>query len=148
MSKDTVDKCWCGGRVVGIASFGEAEYDRARCAASRYHDPRADGRPKEIRKIYIAGPMSGLPDCNYPAFHAAADVLSVRGYEVVNPAMSELDKAHYVDFLREDLRWMLDCDAVAVLEGWWESAGARNEVMVAGLLKMPVRTVEEWWVLA
>jgi hypothetical protein len=24
-------------------------------------------------RIYIAGPMTGLPDMNYPAFYAAAD---------------------------------------------------------------------------
>jgi hypothetical protein len=53
-------------------------------------------------------------------------------------------EAHYVDFIREDLRMMLDCHGVATLDNWWESTGARNEVNVAGILKMPVRTVADW----
>lgn len=140
MNPSIPEKCWCGGRTAGVAAFGE----NVICLDSTYHDPLADGRPKTIQKLYIAGPMSNYPDCNYPAFFKAAAALEARGYTVVNPATSELAKAHYVDFLREDLRWMLECDAVAVLENWWESVGARNEVMVAGLLKMPVRTVREW----
>lgn len=38
------------------------------------------------RKIYLAGPMSGLPDLNYPAFHAAAAKLRAMGHVVLNPA--------------------------------------------------------------
>lgn len=136
---DRVTKCWCGGNA-----YTEISLNKKVCAASKFHDPMSDGRPKEIRKIYIAGPMSGLPECNYPAFHKAEAFLKDLGFEVVNPAHSEVEDGHYVDFLREDLRWMLDCDAVAILPGWWDSVGARNEVNVAGLLRMPVRTAAEW----
>lgn len=135
-------KCWCGGRVV-TAAWGEPGEER--CSNSALHDPHATGRKPEIKKLYIAGPMSGYQECNYPAFNRAAEVLRMRGYEVVNPVDVHVpDSHHYVDLLREDLRAMLDCDGVAVLENWWESTGARNEVNVAGLLKMPVRTVREW----
>ena len=37
-------------------------------------------------KVYIAGPMSGYPDMNGPAFDKKADELRAQGYEVVNPA--------------------------------------------------------------
>ena len=115
------------------------------CRESAYHDPFATGRKTSVHKLYIAGPMTGLPDCNYPLFNEVADMLRLAEYEVINPAeVSAGQQAHYVDYLREDLRAMLDCDGVAVLENWWEPAGARNEVSVAGLLKMPVRTVREW----
>lgn len=30
-------------------------------------------------KIYIAGPMTGLPEWNFPAFHAAAMVAERQG---------------------------------------------------------------------
>lgn len=39
--------------------------------------------------LYIAGPMSGLPDHNYPAFHDAASVLTKAGYSILNPAENE-----------------------------------------------------------
>ena len=131
--------CWCGGNV-GYRAGAVV------CLDSVYHDPRAaGGTPLErVRKLYLAGPMSGIQECNYPAFARNARFLREAGYEVVNPADSQLHAAHYVDFLREDLRNMLDCEGVAVLPEWEFSAGARNEVMVAGLLRMPVQTVGHW----
>lgn len=30
-------------------------------------------------KIYIAGPMSGFPEFNYPTFHAVASALELTG---------------------------------------------------------------------
>ena len=40
------------------------------------------------KRIYIAGPMSGLPDCNRPAFHAEANHQRERGHIPLNPATS------------------------------------------------------------
>lgn len=39
-----------------------------------------------IKRIYLAGPMTGLPEFNYPAFHAEAARLRGLGYQVENPA--------------------------------------------------------------
>ena len=36
--------------------------------------------------VYISGAMTGLPDNNYPAFHAKATELRAKGYIVRNPA--------------------------------------------------------------
>jgi len=35
---------------------------------------------------YISGPMTGLPEHNFPAFNAAAAYYRERGFEVINPA--------------------------------------------------------------
>ena len=43
----------------------------------------------EAARVYIAGPMTGLPAFNYPAFHAAAATLRQAGYVVENPAENE-----------------------------------------------------------
>lgn len=134
-------RCWCGGRVRTEAF--SSSLAGAICLDSEFHDPFATGKPERVEILYVAGPMSGYESCNYPTFNAAEESLKDAGYTVVNPA-SFGGGAHYVDLIREDLRRMLDCHGVATLEGWWESTGARNEVSVAGILKMPVRTVQEW----
>lgn len=103
-------------------------------------------------KLYIAGPMSGLPDSNYPTFNRTAEQLQGHGYQVENPADNEdgLRRALgqrepvYTDYLRAGLAQLLRCDGVAVLEDWWLSGGARWEVQTAGILRMPVRPVGEW----
>lgn len=142
----TGGKCWCGGKELVIRAATSSEF---LCADSKFHDPRATGKPTEITKLYIAGPMTGYPECNYPTFHLAAESLRKAGFEVVNPAEVHIDERHhYVDLIREDLKVMLDCHGIATLENWWESTGARNEVQVAGMLKMPVRSLAEWLALA
>lgn len=134
-------KCWCGGKVdKGLSGVNEIDV----CRESEFHDPFSDGRPKAITTLYVAGPMSGYPESNYPEFNRASARLRAAGFEVVNPAEIHLERCHYVDLIREDLREMLDCHGVATLDNWWESPGARNEVSCAGLLRMPVRPWVEW----
>lgn len=95
--------------------------------------------------LYLAGPMSGVEDYNFPAFHQSAALLRALGYEVTNPA--ELDDGDttkpWDEYLRRDLKLMLDCDAVAVLPGWEESRGARLETHVARAPEMPVFPLHE-----
>ena len=91
-------------------------------------------------KAYISGPMSNLPEFNYPAFHAAAAQLRSEGLEVVNPAeltepAEHLEWHHY---MRADIKALMDCDVVYVLDGWHESKGARIEVNLAYDLGMKV----------
>jgi hypothetical protein len=91
--------------------------------------------------------MSGYPGNNYPEFNRVADLLRTAGYEVVNPAETGVPgkgRVHYTDLLRQDLIDMMECDGVALVDLWWESSGARNEVQVAGILRMPVHAYETW----
>jgi hypothetical protein len=136
----TAPDCWCGGRVT-------IEEGSPTCLDSAFHDPHATGRPEVIRRLYVAGPISGYPLNNYPEFHRVADLLRGVGFEVVNPAETGVPGAgrvHYTDLLRQDLVDMMTCDGVAVIDLWWESSGARNEVQVAGILRMPVHHYETW----
>jgi hypothetical protein len=91
-------------------------------------------------RVYLAGPMSGYKNWNYPAFHAAAKELRRRGIAVFSPAEFNDDTTmSWEVYLRRELRALTRCKAVYVLPGWRNSRGARLEVRVAKALGMPVR---------
>jgi hypothetical protein len=97
-----------------------------------------------LSRIYIAGPMTGLPELNFPAFAAEAARLRAEGQEVVSPAeLNEgLEHEGYEACLRRDIAQLVTCDAVQLLRGWESSRGARLEWMVAercGLLVLMPR---------
>ncbi len=104
-------------------------------------------------KAYLAGPMSGIPQFNFPAFYAASEVLRAQGWEIISPA--ELDDAEdkgaalaspdgnpknakrtWGDFLARDVKLIADGDinAIIFLPNWYKSRGARLEATV-GLLQ-------------
>lgn len=93
-------------------------------------------------RLYLCGPMTGIPEYNYPAFHQAAERLTARGYEVLNPARFDPDpRLKWSDYLRRGLTDLLTVDALALLPGWHDSVGARLEIYVAQSLGMPCRPV-------
>lgn len=107
-----------------------------------------------MRAIYIAGPMSGLPEFNFPAFNSAAAIWRAEGWEVFNPAEkdteagldaeayktgdAELATATGFNF-REAYLWdieaVLKSNAIYMLRGWENSPGARGEHAVAIAIK-------------
>jgi hypothetical protein len=93
-------------------------------------------------KIYLAGPMAGMPDHNFPAFNAKAAQLRALGHEVYNPAEVEPEQyrirseaaaqafhnGRYRNCLGQELRWICDeAAAMYMLEGWEHSHGALSE---------------------
>lgn len=85
-----------------------------------------------MKRIYISGPMSGMPEHNFPAFNAEADRLSSLGYDVVNPAKLNPEPGKsWHDCMRTDLIELLSCDTIALLPGWQKSQGAHLEMHVA-----------------
>lgn len=96
-----------------------------------------------MKRVYIAGPMSGLPELNHPAFNAAASALRGAGYDVVNPAELVPDPGtEWHACMRTDIRELVTCDAVALLPGWETSRGACIEQRLAGDILMCVTTVD------
>ena len=95
-------------------------------------------------RVYIAGPMTGLPECNYPAFHCAARILRNVGFAVENPAERPApEPPTWLNWMRQAIPQMLTCDAVVLLPGWTTSRGANAELSLAHHLGMPVVTIAE-----
>jgi hypothetical protein len=84
-----------------------------------------------MKRIYLSGAMTGLPEFNFPAFHAEAAHLRSLGYEVVNPAETNSDHPSWEICLRRDIAELMECDTLALLDGWEASKGASLEVFVA-----------------
>lgn len=91
-------------------------------------------------RIYLAGPMSGYPEHNFPAFNEAARVLRERGHSVFNPAENVEGRTGEPRsfYMRLDIPALLACDAVVLLPGWRNSRGANLEVWMALDLDMPI----------
>ncbi len=82
-------------------------------------------------RIYIAGPMRGLPEFNYPAFFQAEGYLLDNGYETANPARFHSIETEWRDCIPFDLEQLAQCDAITFLDGWEKSQGARIEALYA-----------------
>lgn len=105
--------------------------------------------------VYVAGPMTGIADFNFPAFDSAARVLESQGYTVLNPAQMDRDvgfdpsaghaSAEFLrDALRRDLAAICGADAIAMLPGWEHSGGAKIEWMLAAHLGLEIIYLSEW----
>ena len=100
--------------------------------------------------VYLAGPMTGIKDFNFPAFFKAADKLKAEGHKVFNPAEEDLKAwktmkgvmkhANYRDCLRKDLNWILDkAECIAILPNWQRSKGVKAELSLAKALGLEIR---------
>jgi hypothetical protein len=94
-------------------------------------------------RVYVAGPITGLPNGNKEEFEAAVKWLRERtSFEVISPL--EMDSSeefaatmanHYGEVywhrMVEDFKTVISVDALVLLNGWARSKGARIEVFVA-----------------
>jgi hypothetical protein len=107
--------------------------------------------PTERRRAYVAGPMRGHAECNFPLFDAAAAHMRGFGWDIISPAEHDrgggfnpctpdctdayLAEAGFVlkGALRWDLGVLLDSNTtdIVLLDGWEKSWGATLECKVA-----------------
>ena len=108
----------------------------------------------EGRRVFISGPMTGLPDWNRAEFdRAERELLELGADKVFNPAIMAprdgepvLSHERYmartlnvltrIDYASDPSRPYYDC--VAMLDGWWASDGARLERAVAEAIGIDV----------
>jgi hypothetical protein len=114
----------------------------------------------QSKVYYLAGPMSGIPQFNYPKFNRIAGELRNAGFEIHSPPehdsplmqerclaspdgdLSQLEKdtgETWGDVLAMDVKFIADKAAgVIVMDGWERSRGAQLEVITANICKKPV----------
>lgn len=89
-------------------------------------------------KYYLAGPMTGIKDYNFPEFDRVARKLRAQGNLVLSP--HEINHGEdeqtrgslpYWEYIKAGLKALLECDAIVLLDGWRSSRGARLELDIA-----------------
>lgn len=118
--------------------------------------PKPKITSKPIRRVYIAGPMSGYPEHNFPAFERAILHLKNRGYLPVSPHL--IDPTHVGEcrigngakyrvganghmescHLLADIKQLVHCDAIYMLKGWEASFGSELELTCAKRFGFPI----------
>ena len=95
--------------------------------------------------VYIAGPMTDIPERNYPLFREVEAILRERGIEdVENPCAPDdhPDDPHPWDwYMRRAISQVIRCRSMILLPGWENSRGATLEHTIARGLYMDIR---EW----
>lgn len=97
--------------------------------------------------VYLAGPMRGYDEFNFPAFYAAEDWLREEGFTVRNPARHDVEDLGFdaTKSLEEngfdlavsfawDAQQVCEADGIVLLPGWRDSSGASLEYQIAMLL--------------
>jgi hypothetical protein len=110
---------------------------------------------KKQTVLYIAGPMSGIADLNYPLFNDTEVALFDLGYDVRNPAnidnmfpIIDGEERDHPWYMRRALPMLCEADGICILPGWLDSKGAKGEVQIAqDLLGIPtdyIAFVDVW----
>lgn len=85
------------------------------------------------KKVYISMPITGYDIVERrDAFCTIADILSEDGYEPVDPLalVTDENKTHE-EYMRKDLKLLLDCDYIVRPYNIYKSEGCKMEAEVA-----------------
>ncbi|MGU5544106.1 DUF4406 domain-containing protein [Aeromonas veronii] len=95
--------------------------------------------------VYIAGPMSGLPEYNRPAFNTEALHQQQKGHVVLNPVTlpDGLTQQQYMGICIEMVKI---ADEVIMLPNWVNSQGATAEFHYAMKCGKVIRQAEDGFV--
>jgi len=93
-----------------------------------------------MKKIYIAGKVTGLPIAEFSMkFGTAQQDLQEKGFKAVNPLeVVNNFKATWEEAMKKCIRALTECDAVYLLPCYTDSPGAKFEIDIAHKLGIPV----------
>lgn len=95
---------------------------------------------QDKQKCYISGKITGIEKEAFDKFEEAEIMLSLMGYEVVNPMKLPHDHdKQWHSFMREDIRAMTDCNVIYMLKGWHDSKGSIIEHEIAVSIGLEVK---------
>lgn len=102
---------------------------------------------------YIAGEMTSKKDFNFELFDKVARGFWLAAQDmgvelcIVNPSHLSMrlgTQKDYKEYLRVDIRALMDCDVIVMLPGWQNSDGATFEYEVAKRLGIGVFLFEDY----
>ena len=101
------------------------------------------GKTEKTINVYLAGPMTGYEDYNYQAFIDAAEkIKSIARHNGLNvQAVHTANTPRnlgYETYIAMSYFYILNSDAVVLLDGWQNSKGANLEKQLAEELEIPV----------
>lgn len=114
----------------------------------------------ESMKVYLAGPMRGYRDYNFPRFESTAANLRDMGHTVFSPHENDLEKGYATrtefgydfkpaeeimrDCIMDDLSYIAhEAEAVALMPGWKKSSGVAVELALAKFLGLKILELSE-----
>ena len=112
---------------------------------TRKKERKIDMADLKGKKVFIAGPMRGYENYNFPKFDKFEKILKDNGVECVNPGrisrkFKEKDINSDINIYNEMVRLQQEaektCNAILLLDGWQWSKGTQLEVKTAAELGM------------
>ena len=97
----------------------------------------------KVKTVYLAGKITGDPKYR-SKFRAAAQMLELSGFAVVNPATLPPSGFEYAAYIRMSAAMLVECEAVCFLNDWEDSAGARDEYELARVTGKEIFFFDEW----
>jgi len=95
--------------------------------------------------VYVSGPIKDNPTARED-FDAACIFVRSCGHTAINPFdLSDLKPdAGYQKWMRDDIAALVACDAIYLMTGWENSAGARVEFLVAQACGLKIIFSTHW----